>query len=108
MERYTVTLISPAASPLQLLVPFDSSLPLRSLTEEIVRRASKLGLSLALDNVLLRLCREDGPILDVDDVINHVVISPQDEVIFAMLRETKALNQEMPAIAVCPLATSTY
>lgn len=108
MERYTVAVISPAASPVRLVVPFDSSFTLRPLLEEIQRRAIKQGVSLVLDTVLLRLGREDGPILDAEDVINHVVISPQDETIFVMLQETRALNQETPAIAVCPLAMPTY
>ncbi len=108
MERYTVTVISPwTGSHLQLLMPFDSSRSLRSFAQAVSRRAFRHGSDLAVENLVLRLGREDGPILDVDDVINHAIINPRDEVVFALPKESEMLNQGMSASAVGQFVTLT-
>ena len=90
MERYTVLLTHPDGNSdhIQILVPFPETSTVSQLVDEIAKRSAKHGLSIGSEKLHLRLGREDGPILDVDDTLEDTIISPSSEVIFATFRDT--------------------
>src|SRR5436190_9402676 len=90
MERYNVMLVHPHdnSDHIQILVPFSDASTVSQLVDEISKRAVKHGLSINGEKFHLRLGAEDGPILDLDDTLEHTIILPSSEIIFATFRDT--------------------
>ena len=89
MERYTVAVIpseSGSEPRFQLLLPYSPSSTVATFSEEIRQRAAKRVASLSERHFVLRLTNEDGAILDGDDLLSHVILSPSNDIIFATLQ----------------------
>jgi hypothetical protein len=76
---------------------------LSHLLDEVIKRSAKQGLVLLREQVTLHLGKEDGPILDLDDILAHTIISPSDEVIFAATLDSAKGNKsrEVKLLPIC-------
>ncbi len=85
MERYVVTLVGVGRQP-QLLIPLNPQDPVSALIAQVRRRAAKLFKSSIWQkgDITLRVDGEDGPLLDEDDLLQHVVNDPKGTKIFAV------------------------
>ena len=105
MERYTVTIKPPGSSPgLQLLVPLTSSSALSILANQARRRASQHGVNIPEAGFVLHL-NHDGPILDLEDELGHVVLHPREETVVITWLEQPASEVENSEVRTHPLCS---
>ena len=82
MERYIVNIIATnSAGGLKLLVPLHQEQQVSDLLEQTRLRYVKYS-AIPL-NPILSLYGNDGPILDLDDVLKDVILNPKEDVVFA-------------------------
>src|SRR5205085_7669878 len=92
MERYTVAvaLQRTGGNPL-LLIPFPPTATVSAFANEIKHRIARHNVD-NRDEILLRLRREDGPILDGNDILANVISNPQTENIVVTSRKSDPEN----------------
>lgn len=89
MERYTVSIPFPkSGSNLQLLIPFLSTSSILEFGDEVKKRSEKQGFPMGERVIFFRLEQDDGPILDMDDRLNEVIVDPRSEKIFVTFQNT--------------------
>ena len=87
-----------AESLIRLLVHFRSSSQLSALARDSIRRASKSGHVLPQKSFILHLDSNDGPTVDADDEIHHVIIQPREETLFITWLPPKLVEHELPKL----------
>jgi hypothetical protein len=83
MERYTVSVVSEGSQPASLLLPFRATATVSEFIVVLSRRLSKQGFSVNATDIQLHLGMSNGPLLDEEDLLEHVVISPGTEILHA-------------------------
>lgn len=96
MERYTVKFSDPHDGPeLAFLLPLTPTSTVSTLLTEAKRRAAirlpRLA-GLAEGDFVLRYGGEEGPILDGDDILAHMLPDPKNEIIFVSTPPVLPLN----------------
>jgi hypothetical protein len=86
MDRYIITVVS--TQKIRLLVPSPTSSSVSDLKVELSRRLAKQGLNINASQLQLRLGSSDGPLLDNDDLLEHVVINPGEEDLICLIEDT--------------------
>ena len=83
MERYTVIVVSPLGPSVDLLIPCSSKSTIADLTATALTRANKRLHNLPqIEEAELHLHKTSGPLLDYEDIIEHVIVTPSSESIF--------------------------
>jgi len=83
MERYTVSVLPLEAT--RFLIPFRPSSSVSDLKKELVRRLAKKAAVVDVSQLELYLGNKNGPLLDDDDLLEHVVRDASEEELFAIL-----------------------
>ncbi|KAK4952054.1 hypothetical protein LTR10_009974 [Elasticomyces elasticus] len=100
MERYTVTIITPASSaaPPTLLVPFSPSAIVTAFVDELFKRIARQGLALAPNTHIatLHVDSENGAIIDVEDVLESVINPSKDKLYAVFTAKQGASSQIFP------------
>lgn len=86
MERYTVTYVGHDSVQTRLLVPFPPTASVAEFIAELSKRLTKIVIQICKADLQLRLGEPNGPLIDGDDLLEHVVLTPRDEVLFATSR----------------------
>jgi hypothetical protein len=89
MERYTVAvaLHRDGETPL-LLIPFPSTATISAFADEIKNRITRYNFGASGNDIFLRLRREDGPILDDNDILADLIHNPRTENIVVTSRRS--------------------
>jgi hypothetical protein len=86
MERYTVAYVGHDSVQTRLLVPFSSTASVAEFIAGLSKRLTKIAIQVYEADLQLRIGEPNGPLLDGDDLLEHVVLTPRDEVLFATSR----------------------
>jgi hypothetical protein len=86
MERYTVTYVGHDSIQTRLLVPFSPTASVAEFIAELSKRLTKIAIQVCKADLQLRIGEPNGPLLDEDDLLEHVVLTPRDEALFAASR----------------------
>jgi hypothetical protein len=95
MERYTVSVLPLAA--MRLLIPFRSSCSVSELKKELSRRLAKQATVVDASQLQLYLGSKNGPVLDDEDLLEHVVLDARNEELFAILPTKARADTSMAA-----------
>jgi urease accessory protein UreE len=89
MERYSVAaaLHRDGEAPL-LLMPFQRTATISAFANEIKNRITRYNFCESGNDIFLRLRREDGPILDDNDILADVIHNPRTENIVVTSRRS--------------------
>jgi hypothetical protein len=89
MERYSVAvaLHRDRETPL-LLIPFQRTATISAFANEIKNRITRYNFCESGNDIFLRLRREDGPILDDNDILADVIHNPRTENIVVTSRRS--------------------
>lgn len=106
MERYTVevALHGDGENPL-LLIPFPSTATISAFANEIKIRITRCNFDASGNDIFLRLLREDGPIIDDNDILADVIHNPRTENIVVTFRRSD-LRAVDPGAHLVSLANS--
>lgn len=99
MERYTISV-----GAIRLIVPFSPTSTVQVLANEVRRRASRLAVVLP-EAITLHLGDENGPLLDVDDSLQDVVLDSVTEFITVVAQDDASGGVAGPVLAKVSVAT---
>ncbi|QDS73995.1 hypothetical protein FKW77_008649 [Venturia effusa] len=88
MERYTVSVLPLEAT--RFLIPFRSGSPVSEFKKELARRLAKQGDMNDVSSIQLYLGNKDGPLLDDDDLLEHIVLDASNEEILAVISPVRS------------------
>lgn len=88
MERYTDSVLPLEAT--RFLMPFQSASTVSECKKELSRRLLEQGTAVDVSSIQLYLGKKDGPLLDDDDLLEHVVLDASKEEIFAILLSVRS------------------
>lgn len=87
MKRYTITVVPPFGSSIDLLIPCDRNSTITDLKAITFARAKKRLNNLPPDDKAeLHLHTASGPLLDAEDIIHHIILAPAAESISVTFR----------------------
>ncbi|KAK3660943.1 hypothetical protein LTR22_007771 [Elasticomyces elasticus] len=97
MERYTVTIITPASSgaPPTLLVPFPPSAIVTAFVDELFKRIARQGLALTPNTHIATLHVDSGAIVDLEDILHDVINSTKDK-LYAVFTAKQGASSASP------------
>jgi len=86
METYPVAYVGHGSGQTRLLVPVSSTASVAEFIAGLSKRLTKIAIQVYEADLQLRIGEPNGPLLDGDDLLEHVVLTPRDEVLFATSR----------------------
>jgi hypothetical protein len=98
MERYTVTYVGHDSIQTRLLVPFPPAASVAEFIAELSKRLTKIAIQVYKADLQLRIGEPNGPLLDEDDLLEHVVLTPRDEVLFAASRSQPSSQPQVDTV----------
>lgn len=111
-KRYLVIIVRPPSEVASvppgrrpsLLVPFSPEAVIRAFIDELWKRLARHGGAIPLTpethNVSLHLEHEDGPAIDIEDLLSDVILDAQREKIFAVFSEKMSAANGMQGAQV--------
>ena len=88
MERYTIVAPSGSSGTVSILVPCERQAKVQDLINKARGRLERASAAINGRQLLLKLGAVDGPLLDGDDALEHVVLNPSRERLFVSFAGT--------------------